>query len=139
MPQVIEHIDKIARDKKRDVLFVSFDKDEFTDYHYENYEIRREIIDWLTENKIHFTKCGNIGSEYRWESYRGQLYLDVQIDESDTNYQKIISYFEHPDGTMKLRGVTLFVLQLKIAINNAYHDEPGFWEKHTENFKNSIR
>lgn len=135
MPQIIEHIDKIARDKKRDVLFVSFDKDEFPDYDYENYKIREKIINWLNKNKISYKKCGHFASEHWWESYRGQLYLDIPIDENSDNYKKIISYFENEDGTMKLKGVTLFYLELKIAMKNAHHDEEGFWDNWQKIFK----
>lgn len=82
MPQLIRHIDKIAREKQRDVLFVSFDKDEFPNYDYENYKIRNKIIKWLDKNNIPFEECGEFANENGWESYRGQLYLDYGRNKS---------------------------------------------------------
>lgn len=134
MSQIIEHIDKIARDKKRDVLFICFDKDEYPSYDYENFKIRDKIIEWLYINQISFEKCANYASEYSWERYRGQLYLDVPIDETKKEYQKVISFFENKDGSMKLKGVTLYYLSLEEALKNAHHDEAGFWDNWAENF-----
>ena len=39
------------------------------------------------------------------------------------------SYLERPDGTMFFETVRFYVVQLKAAMKNAHHDEPGFWEK----------
>ena len=134
MPQIIEHIDKIARDKKRDVLFVSFDKDEFPDYDYEKYKVRSKVIKWLEKNNIAFKKCAHYASKYGWEAYRGQLYLDVPMDEINKDYIKVIEYFENDDGTMKIKGVTLYFLSLEEAMKNSHHDEEGFWDRWAENF-----
>jgi len=30
MPQILEHIDKIARDKNRDVIYINFSKEKFS-------------------------------------------------------------------------------------------------------------
>lgn len=134
MPQVIEHIDKIAREKKRDVLYVSFDEEEFSSYDYDEYEIRDKIIRWLKRNDIGYEECAHYASENYWQSYRGQLYLDVPMTKTNEDYRKIIDYFENEDGSMKLKGVTLFYLPLEIAMKNSYQDEPGFWDKWAENF-----
>ena len=51
MPQMLEHIDKIARDKKRDVIFINFNKEIFPSYDWEKYDKRQELIQWLDNNK----------------------------------------------------------------------------------------
>lgn len=44
MPQILEHIDKIARDKQRDVLYVDFFEDLRFHYDYENCPVRQAFI-----------------------------------------------------------------------------------------------
>jgi len=43
-------------------------------------------------------------------------------------------HLENPDGSSKVKGVTLWALTLELALKNKHHDEPGFWEKWAENF-----
>jgi len=134
MPKALEHIDKITRDKKRDVIFISFSHDVFPSYDWENYDKRNEIIQWLDDNKIPYYECGPVASESGWEAYRGQLYIDLEIDENNEQYQLICEHLDAEDGTFKIEGVEFWIFPLKIAMKNAHHDEPGFWEKWAENF-----
>jgi len=134
MPMIIDHIDKIARDKKRDVLLIAFDEEIYPSTKSEEYEARKNIIEWLEENHINYTKCGNVASEYGWESYRGQLYIDVPMDENNKQFQLLNSHLEYEDGTMKIKGLLYMYLPLEMAMKNAHHDEPGFWEKWAEDF-----
>jgi len=140
MPRVLEHIDKVARDKQRDVLFVVFGESktksnvDFFRYDYDNDPKRIKFISWLEENSIPYQECGPIASENGWESYRGQLYIDVPMDEDDERYLKLNNYLEHPDGKRKIDSIGYYHLPLKLAMKNAHHDEPGFWEKWAENF-----
>jgi hypothetical protein len=139
MAQVLEHIDKIARDKNRDVLFIVFkdaknEIDEEFSYDYETDSVRAEFLLWLNQNNIPYQKCGPIASVNGWESYRGQLYIDVPMDENDQRYQKLNNHLENQDGTMKIAGISYYYIPLKVAMKNAHHDEPGFWEKWAENF-----
>jgi hypothetical protein len=134
MPMTIEHIDKIARDKQRDVLFITFDKKVYPSYEYEEYEARQNLIKWFEENDIPYKLCGHYASECGWESYRGQLYIDVPMDEDNPKFQLLNNHLEYEDGTMKIKGVLYMYLSLEIAMKNAHHDEPGFWDKWAEDF-----
>ncbi len=44
MPKTLKHIDKIAREKNRDVLFIQFDRKIFSNYDYKNYQKRAEEL-----------------------------------------------------------------------------------------------
>jgi len=134
MPQLLEHIDKIARDKNRDVVFINFSKEKFPSFEYRDYKERNELLIWLEKNNIPYTPCGPMASEYGWESYRGQLYVDVPIDESNEQYQLICEHMDNPDGSFKIPGVESWIFPLKEALKNKHHDEPGFWDKWAENF-----
>lgn len=60
MPMIIEPIDKIARQKGRDVLYVSFYQNDdlnvdllsCPDFDWQNCIVRKEVICWLEENNI---------------------------------------------------------------------------------------
>ena len=136
MPELIDHIDKIARDKKRDVLFVIFHKDseEPCNFEYRDCAARETVVSWLTANNISFYPCGHFASENGWMRYLGQLYIDVPFDGHDPSYQKLKNFLENPDGTMKIPGVGFCYLPLDHAMKNAHHDEPGFWDRWADNF-----
>jgi hypothetical protein len=140
MPQIIDHIDAIARKKQRTVLFlefhpkINFDDFEMPNYCYEKDKVRDEIITNLDQMGIVWTKCGHFASTNFMCSYRGQIYLDVPYDESLDEYKKLQGYLEYPDGSMRFPSVRFYHLPLEIAMKNAYHDEPGFWEDWAENF-----
>jgi len=134
MPLLLEHIDKIAREKKRDVIFINFDKEIFPSYDWENYDERNNLIKWLKKNEISYEMCGPIACECGWESYRGQLYIDLPIDENNTKYQLLCEHLDGPNGTFKIPGVEAWIMPLSVAMENAHHDEPGFWDKWAENF-----
>jgi hypothetical protein len=122
MPQLIEHIDAIARND----LFDSFD--------YERSKVRKAILAWLDGNGVPWQPCGHIASPGLMIGYRGEIYIDVPFDESDESYRKVRDYLENSDGSMKFKGATFCYLPLAKAMENAHHDEPGFWEKWAEDF-----
>ena len=140
MPMLIDYIDKIARDKKRDVLYLKFckkpdfnraDIDEYRDnlfIDYRNLEIRKTLLQWFEDNHITVYPCGPFAKVGMMESYRGQLYIDIPFDQSNPDYQKIERLLENEDGTMKFPQVLFLYLPLEIAMKNAHHDEPGYWE-----------
>lgn len=66
--------------------------------------------------------------------YLGNIYIDVPFDESDSKYQLVREYLEKPDGTPRDERVRFYYLPLEIAMKNAHHDEPGFWDKWAETF-----
>lgn len=141
MPQILEHIDKIARDKKRDVLFIVFNEpkendklEDYFTYEYETDPIRIEFIQWLEENNIPYQKCAPIARENGWEKYMGQLYIDVPMDEKDQRYLKLNEYLEYENGDMKINGISYCYIPFCVAMKNAHHDEAGFWDKWAEDF-----
>lgn len=149
MPELIEHIDKIARDKKRDVLFLTFhdhafkealenlsegDIGDFPDFDYHTCKPRQIVMEWLTANNIPFSPCGHVANVYSIMCYLGQIYIDVPFDENNPTYQKVRDFLENPDGTMKIDGARFCYYTLELAMKNAHHDEPGFWEKWAEKF-----
>ncbi len=147
MPMLIEHIDAITRQKQRDVLYIVFNenptkkREEGEDwyapdgYDYTNDPKRDALCQWLDEQKISWQLCGDIANENGWRSYRGQIYLvDVLFDESDPTYQIVQQHLEHPDGRMRDEHVQFCYMPLAMAMKNAHHDEPGFWEDWAESF-----
>lgn len=114
MPQFIQHIDAIAREKKRDVLFVHFE-------HYEEAEdsdnpIRSIVLDWLEDHEIAYAPCMGLAEEGFTNVYSGDIYIDLPFDETDPTYQELSEYLEDEQGNMRLDGVLFFVLSLEIAL-----------------------
>lgn len=135
MPQLLRHIDAIARQEGRDVLFITFfphGSSEIPDWRA--LPIRKQIIEWLNVQQFQWEPCGEWASEYSMISYRGTIYIKIPYDEQNPDYQKLRDYLENPDGTMRLDGVFFNYSRLSDAMQNAHHDEPGFWEKWAENF-----
>ena len=141
MPMRINHIDKIARDKQRDVLFLIFHEDQerpggseediadfMKRYDYESDETRKMVLAWFESNGITAYPCGPFASGGLMGGYEGQLYIDVPFDKAHPDYQKIENFLENDDGTGKIPGVRFCYLPLEEGMKNAHHDEPGYWE-----------
>lgn len=135
MPELIEHIDAIARSKQRDVLSIRFyTREAVREYEYKKDPERRRVIDWLDEQGISWQPCGEVAKENALHAYRGDIYVDVPFDPSDARFQKLQAYLENPDGTMRHPSVTFEYYPIALAMENAHHDEPGFWDRWVENF-----
>lgn len=137
MPALIEHIDAIGRQKRRDVLYLTFHpqmRDAQSAYQYELDDRRDVVIAWLNEQGVAWKSCGPYANLRRMESYRGQIYLDVPFDENLENYRRLRDFLEHPDGSMRHEGIRFYVLPLSQAMENSEHDAPGFWERWAEDF-----
>jgi len=145
MPMLIKHIDAIAREKKRDVLFVCFHPKnwgiyedgtsmDWLEYDHNQDKRRDEVIAWFDEHHIPWQKCGPEASESGFRSYLGEIYIDVPFDENDPQYQIVCEYMENPDGIMRDENIRFYYLPLERAMKNAHHDEPGFWEDWAEKF-----
>ncbi|GMG91421.1 MULTISPECIES: hypothetical protein [Cupriavidus] len=138
MPQLIEHIDAIARKAGRDVLYLTFFEDATgarVETHWEENPSRREIVAWLDKNGIRWQACGEVASD-KWLvcGYRGSIYIDLPLDRELAAYRMLEQYLEHPDGTLRLPKMRFWALPLTAAMRNAHHDEPGYWEKRMEDF-----
>ena len=145
MPVRIEHIDAIARQKQRDVLYVVFhppasgtpDDEEILgsdDFDWKTLPIRQQIIDWLAARGIGWNPCGHFANECLMMGYRGQIYIDLPFDASLSAFQALQTFLELPDGSMRFPEATFFYCPLDKAMENAAHDEPGFWQRWAQNF-----
>lgn len=135
MPQLIQHIDQIARQKQRDVLLIQFDWELIEDYGcWDEVPIRQQIVAWLETEGILWQPCAHFAIENGLLSYCGQIYVDVPYGEGNADFKKLSAYLEHEDGTMRWPEVAFCYLTLDTAMKNAHHDEPGFWEKWAEDF-----
>lgn len=147
MPMLIEFIDKIARDKHRDVLCLSFtdiaatdvdeDEEEFLilpTVDWENHASRAQIIAWLESNAIAWKPCGGLASTDSLMPYQGQIYIDVPFDEASSEYQRLVGFIEDAEGSVQWPGVDFYYVPLELAMKNAHHDEPGFWEHIADQF-----
>lgn len=112
MPQVIQHIDAIAREKERDVLFVHFEEFE----HAASNSTRQELITWLEQNEIPFKECMGLEEESVIESYMGDLYIDVPFDIANPLFNKLSEHLEDEEGEMKIDGVLFFTLSYELAL-----------------------
>lgn len=133
MPQLIDYIDKIAREKNRDVLYLLFKRkknDRSFFFDYQSCKRRNLVIKWLEKNHIHYYPCmGEASEEAGLDSYNGFLYVDVPYDVENEDFKKLSAYLEHPDGTMRYDDMIFAYFPLERAMKNKHHDEPGFWDK----------
>lgn len=136
MPQLIDHIDAIARQKKRDVLYIVFSAigRPRAMTNWDKHPSRKVIVQWLDEKGIPWQPCAGIANANRLDSYQGQVYIDIPFDRALPEYIELEAFLENPDGTMRLPGATFGYLPLEHAMKNAHHDEPGFWEQWAESF-----
>jgi hypothetical protein len=141
MPMIIKHIDKITREKNRDTIYLRFnysedeqENDEYIPYNHETDEVRIKMLEWLDEMNIDYELCGPIASEQGWESYNGQIYIDLAMEDTNLKYKLLNNHLEDKDGNFIIDGIGYFYLPLKIAMKNKRHDVPGFWEEWAENF-----
>lgn len=144
MPQLLEYIDAIARKKKRDVLYLIFHRknngveivedDSWLNYDFRKDTRRKQVLKWFDAHGVPWQKCGPVARENGFDSYLGEVYIDVPFDENDQQYCKVRDYLENPDGSMRFKSVMFCYLPLEHAMRNAHHDEPGFWEKWAEDF-----
>jgi hypothetical protein len=138
MPQIIEYIDAIARDKNRGVLYVQFGPEDggvkLFEYDYHKDTVRAEFLQWLDQQGIAWKKCGPFVTGDFCFGYLGDIYIDIPYDEGNEQYQLVRDRIENPDGTMrdeeKLRW---YFLPLEYAMKNAHQDEPGYWDRVGEN------
>lgn len=130
MPQIIQHIDAIARQKQRDVLLIEFhDGSPKSMLDYASSPVRNFILDWFDANDIPYCECGDFADENQPDRYRGQIYIDVPYDEADPAFQKVRAFLAAPENDNRFKGAGFCFLPLARAIKNAHHDAPGFWER----------
>ena len=90
------------------------------------YDSRNAILAHLDQEKIQWEPCAGIASDNGYESYAGDVYVDVPFDPTNPTYARLASFLEHPDGSPKHPGVNFCYVPLASAMKNAHHDEPGY-------------
>lgn len=137
----LKYIDAIAREKQHDVIWLKFSTALFHFRDKEglnNIRIQRDkIINWLNSNNIEWEECGEIADESSiTEVYFGQIFIDILPENKNVHFQRLQRYLKNDSGFMKteFKDAKLLVLPLEKAMQNAHHDEPGFWEKWAEDF-----
>jgi agmatine/peptidylarginine deiminase len=121
MPKIINSIDRIARMKDRDALFVTFSEGAGA-------SSRKKLLQWLDQYGVTHQECFDYWRDgLAVMAYTGTIYLDLAHNLADPLYLMVQSHFENKDGTMKIPGVTFCLLTLAAAMNNAHHDAAGYW------------
>ena len=146
MTMTIEHIDAIAREKRRDVAYIEFRRpasrqprvdswdDDMLVTEWKDLASRRRVVQWLDAQAIGYQPCAEFANECRMRSYRGQLYIDLPVEANSPAFQALTLFLEKPDGRSRMPGVKFMLCTLEQAMTNAAHDEPGFWERWAETF-----
>ena len=139
MPQVIEYIDALARQKKRGVLFIRFsslaaETSKGMAQGHASLAVRKAVIAWLDRNGIGWSPCGPVADPNRIVAYDGRIYVDIPFVEADPMYCLLRDFMENPDGSMAHAGADFYYYPLSAALENSHHDDPGFWERWAEAF-----
>jgi len=135
MPQLLQYIDAIARQKMRDVLYLEFTQAERPNSRpFEEIESRERILVWFDENGVPWVQCGPVANESVMRSYAGQVYIDVPFDTNNATYQAVQAFLEFSEGTMRFDDVKFWVVSLELAMGNSHHDEPGFSDRWAQSF-----
>ena len=117
MPQLLKHIDAIAREKNRDVLFIHFEHYELSEEGEEDTDsVRAIVIAWLEDHGIGYDFCMGLEQEGFVDTYAGDIYIDLPYDESNPAYRELSLYLEDDQGNMMIDGALFFVLSLEIAL-----------------------
>ena len=116
MPQLIQYIDEIARDKKRDVLFLRFGIDKGILFNYERSSVRKKILAWLDCSAIPYVECSSSTSATGGDWYLGEIYLDISFDNENEKYRKLADYLEDENGVVKHKNVGFYIYPYKSAI-----------------------
>ena len=134
MPTIIRHVDKIARVKDRDVVFIKFNFMHYLMGHknVDDIPVRKKILSWLKEHDINIEQCGPGGDSGIIEGYPGDFYIDVPYDLENPTYLKLQEYFEDKDGKQRSEfnpeEVNFCLYPLEYAKKLAYMDEPDYWD-----------
>jgi len=145
MPRVMKTVDQIARDKQRDVLYITFKKEapepEYDDdmildghavFDWKDNANRKQVVSFLDKHQIPYQMCFDPqpigGMLILAMPYEGQLYIDMPYDKTNAQCKILETYLENPDGSTKLTDVYFWLYRLESAMKNAEHDEPGFWD-----------
>ena len=135
MPLMLEHIDAIARQKQRGVLYVEFhpmaldpDAGEDLSEHdiivwktmpdsaWQSLPLRQQLISWLDDQGISWQRCGHYAQVGVMMGYRGQMYIYLPYDTTLSAFRALQAFLENPDGTMRYPEVHFIYCSLEKAM-----------------------
>lgn len=136
MPELIKHIDTIARALERDVLMIAPDSSVpvcEAQRLWRRSSDRQELINWLDANFIGWEPSGWPPKDGCMESYQGGIYIDLDYDPFEPLCIKLEEYVkEDAQGILKWPGMRLYLCSLEWAQQFAHHDKPGYWAEQAE-------
>ena len=120
MPQLVNFIEAIARERKQDVLLLVFAQRDASYPASGAFELpaklrkqRADLVGWLDENGIGYQDCWHPGlkEDGVWMAmpHDGTIALDLAFDPTDERYQKFIARVELPDGTPRDKDVVCYL------------------------------
>jgi len=114
LPQLIQHIDDIARAKGRDILFVRFTQleDPFSGEDAEDCAERNHLITFLDQQGIPWEPSAPPSNSGWLTGYFGDIYIDVPYDTEHPLYQILQAHLEFPDGTLRNPEVRFLIWPL---------------------------
>lgn len=125
MPLTVRSIDKIARDENKGVLYIYFDKDIFPNW--KKNTKREEVIQYLKINTIPYEPCMRIPPKSgAFSGYRGDIYIDLPMDEENYKFKLLNNYLENKDGKPNFKGVHFYYLALDEAMKYIDYGEAEF-------------
>ena len=138
MPVLIKTLDQIAREKGRDVLYVSFSPPSadggFSEFlaserrepgEWQALPVRQQIIGWLNDKGIAWLPCHPFIEGFAMLSgFPGGIYVDLPFDPGLPLYRELEDFLQYPDDSMRLEGAWFCYLPLEEAMKNAWKDDP---------------
>ena len=121
MVALLYHIDEIARRIKRDVLWVAFEYSERGSLEKMPRRLRQhrsKIITWLSKRNIRYQECYGVFDGALEEPYRGDVFVDLPLDNSNADFVALEEMLETAGGSSKIEGIVLYALPLKVARKN---------------------
>ena len=136
MPQLIQHIDAIARAQGRDVLMIAPDRHGPLDEAgriWPRSAARQALIDWLDAAGIGWEPSGWPAQAGCMASYQGGIYVDLAYDPCAPLCAKLLDYVQEDAHLfLKWPGIRLYVCSLAWAQQFSCQDQPDYWAEQVE-------
>jgi hypothetical protein len=132
--KILRTIEQIARDKQRDVVYVTFsgyngDWRHPVPYWVSKEHPRHKITEWLIHNDVDWEDCHEFHIPEAHETYHGHFYIDIIHDKNDPTFQKLVSFLEDENGKVKPEfgeGTKFCLLPISVVLINNFYDELGY-------------
>ena len=121
MADIIDHIDEIARQRKRDVagIFFQLDLDQPFEPQMKHIEqIRAQIIEWLDARGIAWLPCFDFFDGDIDPFYKGDIYVDLPVDPRNDLFAELTRMLENADETPRIEGVNFRFYRYSQALEN---------------------